>query len=776
MTDRIDNIVNNSQVKAEEEKKAIEAAAKLAREAAAKAAQPAAQVKAPAPAPANAAQEAAAKAAQPAVQVKAPVPAPANAAQEVAFKAAQPAAQVKAPAPAPANAAQEAAAKAAQPAVQVKAPVPAPANAAQEVAVKAAQPAAQVKTPAPAPANAAQEAAAKAAQPAAQVKTPVPAPANAAQEAAVKAAQPAAQVKAPAPAPANAAQEAAAKAAQPAAQVKAPAPAPANAAQEAVAKAAQPAAQVKAPAPASANAAQAAAAKAAQPAAQVKAPAPALANAAQEAAVKAAQPVAQVKAPAPAPANAAQAAAAKAAQPAAQVKAPAPAPANAAQEAAAKAAQPAAQVKTPAPAPANAAQEAAAKAAQHAEKANTPTAAPAKVAQGVVATLAQQDTARASEKATDENSNPSTQGLFARIKSMNWLFILTVVVPTLLSIVYFGLIASDVYISQSSFVVRSPDRQSASPMGVFLKSTGFSSEQDDTYTVQDFILSRDALNSLNDKLGIRKAFSSKEVDIFSRFAGLDWWDNSFEALYLYYLKKIDIQLDAASSITTVTVRSFTAEDSFRINQQLLEMGEALVNQLNELGRQDMIRFAANEVRNAENKAKEAALALSNYRNQKGVINPEAQSTIQLQQIAKLQDELLATQTQLIQLQTFTKNNPQISSLQLRVQSLRQEIEAETNRVAGGDRSLAKKAAEYQRLALDLEFADKQLASTLASLEQARNEAQRKQLYLERIVQPSKPDMAMEPRRVRAVITTFIMGMIAWGVLTILLAGVREHMD
>ena len=99
------------------------------------------------------------------------------------------------------------------------------------------------------------------------------------------------------------------------------------------------------------------------------------------------------------------------------------------------------------------------------------------------------------------------------------------------------------------------------------------------------------------------------MDIFSRFAGLDW-DNSFEALHLYYQKKIDIQLDTASSITTLTVRGFTAEDAFRINQQLLDMSEALVNQLNELGRQDMIRFAAGEVRNAEKKAKEAGLALS----------------------------------------------------------------------------------------------------------------------------------------------------------------------
>lgn len=376
----------------------------------------------------------------------------------------------------------------------------------------------------------------------------------------------------------------------------------------------------------------------------------------------------------------------------------------------------------------------------------------------------------------DKNDEPAKRSFFAFFKALNWLFIFTVIVPFLLSLLYFGQIASDVYISESRFVVRSPDRQPASPLGMLLKGTSFSSSQDDTYTVQDFMLSRDALRSLDDKLAVGKAYASKDVDIFSRFAGIEWWDTSFEALHLFYQNKVQIQLDTTSSITTVKVRSFKAEDAYQMNEHLLAMAEELVNKLNEQGRQDMIRFATGEVLIAEQKAKAAGLALSAYRNQKSVIDPERQTSLQFQQIAKLQDELIATQSQLMQLQTFTRNNPQIPSLQLKVQSLRQEIDVQTNQVAGGDRSLAKKAAEYQRLALEREFAEKQLGSTLVSLEQARNEAQRKQLYLERIVQPSKPDMAMEPRRLRGIISTLVVGLVLWGILTILIAGVKEHQD
>ena len=70
----------------------------------------------------------------------------------------------------------------------------------------------------------------------------------------------------------------------------------------------------------------------------------------------------------------------------------------------------------------------------------------------------------------------------------------------------------------------------------------------------------------------------------------------------------------------------------------------------------------------------------------------------------------------------------------------------------------------------------QLASALASLESARNEAQRQQVYLERIAQPSLPDVAQEPRRLRSIAATFILGLVAWGILSMLVAGVREHQD
>lgn len=362
-----------------------------------------------------------------------------------------------------------------------------------------------------------------------------------------------------------------------------------------------------------------------------------------------------------------------------------------------------------------------------------------------------------------------------RLPRVSLLFLCSVVIPTLISLIYFGGIMSDVFTSESRFVVRNPQRQSTPGIGALLQGAGFARSQDDTYSVYDFILSRDALRELNKKIDLNTRFGGKRIDFFSRFDPIGI-DNSFESLYVYYLNRVDIHIDTASSISTLKVSAFSAADAYTMNVALLDMAERLVNELNERGRQDMIRFGSSEVDSAAKRARTAAKALSDFRMGERLFDPERQSALQLQHISRLQDELIAAKAQLTQLRTYTPQNPQLPAVQTRVDTLQAEIAAASGKISGSNASLMSKTAEYERLSLERTVADKQLAVALAGLEQARNDAQRKQLYLERIVQPNQPDVPMHPRRLRAILATFMLGLVAWGILSVLIAGLREHHD
>jgi capsular polysaccharide transport system permease protein len=368
------------------------------------------------------------------------------------------------------------------------------------------------------------------------------------------------------------------------------------------------------------------------------------------------------------------------------------------------------------------------------------------------------------------------QRLRDRLPRVSPIFLGTVIVPTLLATAYFGLIASDVYISESRFIVRSPQRPvQAGALGSFLQSTGITHSQDDTYAVQDFITSRDALRQLDQNLSLAKMFSQPDIDFLNRFGALEW-DRSFETLYRYYKRRVSVEYDTTSSISTLTVSAFAAADANQINDLLLGMSEKLVNQMSERARQDIVRYAEGEVDRAERRATGAAVALAAFRNRNVVVDPEKQSTFQLQQVSKLQDELIGTRTQVAQLRKVTPDSPQIPILQTKIDTLQSAIDTETAKVTGERGSLSGKAAAYERVELEREFADKQLAIALAALEAARNEAQHQQLYLDRIVQPNLPDIAIEPRRSRSIVIVLLLGLLAWGILTLLVASIREHMQ
>lgn len=365
---------------------------------------------------------------------------------------------------------------------------------------------------------------------------------------------------------------------------------------------------------------------------------------------------------------------------------------------------------------------------------------------------------------------------FARLSRLprpDRLFLAVVVLPVLLAIIYFGFLASAVYISESKFVVRSPSKPAATGIGVVLQSAGFTTGTNEAYEAASYAISRDALRAINANNRLEQAYTDPEIFVLDRFnpSGLF---GSFEDLYEYFLSKVRLLNDKATSISTLTVRAYSPEEAYRINQQLLSMSEARVNSLNIRGREDVIRYARTEVANAKVQAQSSGAALAAFRNREGVIDPEKQAQVQLQMVSKLQDGLISARTELAQLQQYAPRNPRVPVVQTQIASIEADIRKEMGKVTGNSGSLAQSAVQYQRLLLESELANKQLAAAMGSLEQARNEAQRQQAYVERIVQPNLPDAPMEPRRLRSIFATLALALVAYGILRMLFAGVKEH--
>ena len=360
------------------------------------------------------------------------------------------------------------------------------------------------------------------------------------------------------------------------------------------------------------------------------------------------------------------------------------------------------------------------------------------------------------------------------LKRWRW-FGLFVIVPSLLATVYFGLIASDVYVSESRFIIKSPDRKSGSisSLAGLIQTTGLSAGQEQTKEIMDYLRSRDALRDLSKRVDVKGIFMSPAADRISRFPLLFHKDN-FENLYEYYGSMMETRLDHESGMAVLKVSTFEPAQAQVLNENLLQLSEGLVNRLNERANTKTIQEAADRVAAAESRVRKARVELGQYRNRSELLDPKQQGMGVLEVSNHLIAQQAALRAQLAEVQRVTPGHPSIPALRQRIAALSEQIASQTGRAVGTPTGIASKLSGYENLAVEQEFATQMLTAANASLEQARADALKQHYYLERVVQPNKPDDALLPARLKEILTVIFASLCLYLIGWMLVVGILEH--
>jgi capsular polysaccharide transport system permease protein len=233
-------------------------------------------------------------------------------------------------------------------------------------------------------------------------------------------------------------------------------------------------------------------------------------------------------------------------------------------------------------------------------------------------------------------------------------------------------------------------------------------------------------------------------------------------------------VDPESGLAVVQVRAFSPDDAYRINSRLLDLSEELVNRLNQRAEGRAIQEAERRVQEAETRVKNARVAISIYRNSQNLIDPAKQATGVLDIANKLVTEQAALQAQLDLMRRVAPRNPAIPSLQNRIIAISREVAAQNGRAVGTPTGIASKLSAYEKLNVEQEFATQMLTAASTSLEQARTEAEKQQFYVERVVEPNKPDLPTLPERLKRVLVLFGTLVCLYFVGWMIIVGIIEH--
>ena len=350
-----------------------------------------------------------------------------------------------------------------------------------------------------------------------------------------------------------------------------------------------------------------------------------------------------------------------------------------------------------------------------------------------------------------------------------------IVLPTLVAGLYFGVIASDQFVAEARFAVRGSEQTPTDFLGALTGLPGQGSSAADAYIVHDYILSREGLEAIAKHLDIRTIFGRSDIDWFSRLGR----DAPIEDVLEYWQGMISVAFEPSSGISTLKVRGFSPQDSKALAEALLTEGEALVNRMSERARHDALAFADTEVRRAEVRLEDARQAVTDFRNQRQVLDPTRSAEGKLGLVAELEGQLARAQTERTALRAYMHPNAAaIVSLDNKISAIKDQLAQEQRQLASRQPQdsdvMSALVADYQKLLGEQEFAERLYTSTLTGLEAARAEALRQHRYLVTFVAPSLPEDSTRPRRLLAIFTVFVGACVCWGLGALTVAAVKDH--
>ncbi len=374
--------------------------------------------------------------------------------------------------------------------------------------------------------------------------------------------------------------------------------------------------------------------------------------------------------------------------------------------------------------------------------------------------------------------NGAGQSHIARLLTQ-WLrqlpFILVVVVPTILAAIYYGLIAADRFEAETKFVIRSPSNAATSQLASLVQGSSIIRSADDAYIVHAYLASRDIVQKLVSTADLRARLDRPEADILWRYPS-PFSSHNEERLFKHMKRIVTVDYDYSTGITTLKVQAFRPQDARELAEAMLIEFEALINRLSERAQADAISAAQREVELTRAAARETQAKITSFRHRIGMIDPGRVSATALDTIARLALEVAQTTAQMAEIQRASPQSNQIASLGNRKTALEEQILSEQKRLAGTGGSLAPLIAEYERLVLEREFAERTFASALTSLEAARLDTERQRLFLERISAPTAPDYAHKPSRVLNVLGIMFLAWAIYGIGRMLLEDTLTHGD
>lgn len=341
---------------------------------------------------------------------------------------------------------------------------------------------------------------------------------------------------------------------------------------------------------------------------------------------------------------------------------------------------------------------------------------------------------------------------------------------------YLWILAEDQYASITGFTVRSEDTPAAIDVlgGLTQLSGGGTSDADILY---EFIQSQELVKAIDAKINLRKIYgTSYPRDFVFGFNE----DKPIEDLTSHWARMVRISYDSITGLIELRTLAFSAEEAKRIAEAIVVESTRVINALSEQAREDATRYAREDVELAVERLKAARQAVTKYRSINQIADPEADIQVQMGLINTLQQSLADALVEAdIIAQTARPSDPRMSQAERRINAIKRLIDGERRKIGVGatvpdGEDYAQVLGEFERLAVELEFAERTYIAALTAYDIAQAEARRKSRYLAIYIQPTLAESSEYPQRFVLFMLTTLFGLLTWAIFALVYYSIRDR--
>lgn len=357
-------------------------------------------------------------------------------------------------------------------------------------------------------------------------------------------------------------------------------------------------------------------------------------------------------------------------------------------------------------------------------------------------------------------------------------FGLFVLAPTAIIGLYVFAIATPQYVVESQFAVRgNVEPMASAELGLYADLIQKHNSQD-SFILRDYIGSRPMVEAVDAKLGVERMFSKDGIDFWARYRD----GQPVEKLVRYWGRHVNAHIDAISGVIRLSVRAFEPEDAVAISKEVIARSEALINDISRRAQADMIAQSMKEVEQTKERLKQARVALQEFRNRWGIIDPiksaeAAVTTIELLRKDKikaendlrvLRDSKLDEKTRGIQVLVAT-----VGALDGQIKDLQNRLTTD-GIVSSSEHNLTQALLEYESLMVEQTVAEKLNASMQLILDRARVAAAKQQIYLSTFVPPLLPTYSLYPAPFYTLFAALFCFTVLWSSISLVTAAVNDN--